>query len=256
MPAMTSPVLAGAEPFAVDGGPTGALVLHGFTGSPASMRPVYEALADGGFTVEVPLLPGHGTAVEDMMDTRWEDWSAAAEKALQQLSARCTTVVVVGLSMGGTLATWLAQHNPDIEGLVLVNPLIEAPDAAFRSAVQELLDSGSPTAPGIGSDIALEGVDEISYSDTPLAAALSLFEGAAQVAGALERVRCPVLLLSSRQDHVVSPSSGDLLAGSVSGPCERVWLERSYHVATLDHDQDEVVSRTVDFVARIGTTVP
>ena len=66
-----------------------------------------------------------------------------------------------------------------------------------------------------------------------------------------------MLLLSSRQDHVVAPTSGDLVEASVSGPCERVWLERSYHVATLDYDRDEVEARTVSFVTAVtaGTEV-
>jgi len=56
-------------------------VLHGFTGNPQSMRGLAVALADAGLTVEMPLLPGHGTAVEDMVPTRWEHWSGAAEAA-------------------------------------------------------------------------------------------------------------------------------------------------------------------------------
>ena len=57
------------------------LVLHGFTGSPQSMRPLAEAMAKAGFTVELPLLPGHGTSLDDMVPTRWADWSGAAEAA-------------------------------------------------------------------------------------------------------------------------------------------------------------------------------
>ncbi|HLY83237.1 MAG TPA: hypothetical protein VKQ71_09625, partial [Acidimicrobiales bacterium] len=75
---MADPVLDGAEPFSARGGRAGALLLHGFTGSPWSMRPVAEALAATGFTVELPLLPGHGTSVDDLAETGWEDWSGAA----------------------------------------------------------------------------------------------------------------------------------------------------------------------------------
>src|SRR5580692_2929043 len=96
-------ILAGAEPFSSPGGPNGALVLHGFTGSPQSMRGLAEALAAAGFAVELPLLPGHGTSVEDMVTTGWADWSAAAEAAYEKLAANSDRVVVAGLSMGGTL---------------------------------------------------------------------------------------------------------------------------------------------------------
>ena len=75
------------------------------------------------------MLPGHGTDIADMLPTRWEDWSAAAEEAYTELAARSDGVVVVGLSMGGTLSVWLAEHHPEIAALAVVNPLIVAPDA-------------------------------------------------------------------------------------------------------------------------------
>ena len=102
------PVLPGAEPFSAPGGPHGALVVHGFTGCPQSMRGLAEALAGAGFAVELPRLPGHGTTIDDMLETGWTDWSGAAEAAYQDLAGRCDKVVVGGLSMGGTLTLWLA----------------------------------------------------------------------------------------------------------------------------------------------------
>ena len=241
--------MSGAEPFAASGGPEAALVLHGFTGTPHSMRGIAECLAAAGLTVELPLLPGHGTAIADLVPLRWADWAAAAEAAYTELASRSSQVAVVGLSMGGTLACWLAERHPEIAGLALVNPLVSPPDDDLREAVRQLHDSGAEIAPGIGSDIAAPDVKELSYDGAPLAAVLSLFEGTEEVAVGLGRIRCPVLLFSSREDHVVTPSNGDLLAASVAGPCERVWLERSYHVATLDHDRAEVEARTVAFVS-------
>jgi carboxylesterase len=81
-----------------------------------------------------------------------------------------------------------------------------------------------------------------------------MFEGIDDVAARLAKISCPVLLLSSRQDHVVPSTSGDLLVASVSGPVERVWLERSYHVATLDNDAPEIEALTVAFVRGIFGT--
>ena len=68
---MSASIIPGAEPYSTTGDTRGALVLHGFTGNPQSMRGLALALADAGFTVEMPLLPGHGTVIEDMLDTRW-----------------------------------------------------------------------------------------------------------------------------------------------------------------------------------------
>ena len=212
------------------------------------MRGLALAFADAGFTVEMPLLPGHGTAVADMVPTRWADWSGAAEAAYVELAARCDSVVVVGLSMGGTLSAWLAERHPEIAALVLVNPLILPPDADTVAFIDALIEAGDELAPGVGSDIAREGSVELAYAELPLRAAQSLFAGAAEVEAGLGSVTCPVLLFSSAQDHVVEPASGDRLAEGVKGPVERIVLERSFHVATLDYDKDEIEARTVEFV--------
>lgn len=252
---MPSSVIPGAEPYSAEGGAAAALVLHGFTGNPHSMRAVAQRLAASGLTVTLPLLPGHGTVLADLVPMRFDDWTAAAEEQYASLAARCERVAVVGLSMGGTLACWLAVRHPEIRGLGLVNPAIKPPGDELRRAARDLLESGTEIAPGIGSDIADPEAVEVSFDGTPLAAALSLFEGLEALSRELDRIACPVLLLSSRQDHVVSPTDGDLLAASVSGPCERVWLERSYHVATLDYDRREVEDRIDEFVKKV-TSAP
>jgi carboxylesterase len=223
-------------------------VLHGFTGNPQSLRPVAEALASEGLAVDLPLLPGHGTDPSDLLDKRWSDWSNAAEQALSDLEKRCEKVVVVGLSVGGTLSCWLAERHAEIRGIAVVNPMVELPDESLRELVKSMLDTGEAFAPGVGSDIAKPGITELAYPGLPLEAALSLFDGVAEVASGLGNILCPVLILTSRQDHVVPPSSSDLLRESVSGPVEQVFLERSYHVATLDYDADEVTERIVAFV--------
>ena len=177
MPPVTAPILPGAEPFSRTGGPSGVLVLHGFTGNPQSLRPLAEALAGAGYTVDLPLLPGHGTAVEDMIPTRWSDWSGAAESAYAGLAASCQAVAVAALSMGGTLACRLAEHHPEIRGLALVNPFIDPPAESFREVLRGALESGTDLAPGVGSDIKRDGVAELAYPGTPIAAALELLRG-------------------------------------------------------------------------------
>ena len=92
------------------------------------MRPVAEAFAAAGFAVELPRLPGHGTTVEDMLTTSWDDWSREAEAAYQRIAARASKVVVAGLSMGGTLTVWLATRHPEIAGIVAINAAV-APQA-------------------------------------------------------------------------------------------------------------------------------
>ncbi len=229
-------------------------MLHGFSGNPSSMRGLATRLAEAGLTVELPRLPGHGTAFEDLLETRWLDWSAAADDAYAELARRVNQVVVVGLSMGGTLACWLAERHPEVAGLVAINPFVQ-PSEDYRNVITSLLEAGMTSIEGIGSDIAKPDVVELSYDRTPLEPLRSLFDAADAVRAELSAIRCPVLLFSSREDHVVPPVNGDVVASSVSGPVERVFLERSYHVATLDYDREEVESKTVDFVLRV-TSVP
>lgn len=249
--------MAGAEPFSAPGGPSGALVLHGITGSPGSVRALAGAFAAAGLAVEAPLLPGHGTAVEDMLATRWADWSAAVERAYAGLAARCGRVVVAGLSMGGTLACWLAASHPEVAGLVCVNPMIEPVAPSFVAILEGALAEGVDVMPAIGADIARPGGREPAYQGTPVAATLSLLHAVAALEPRLGDIHCPLLLFTSREDHVVPASSSDLLAARVSGPVERVTLERSFHVATLDWDAPEIERRAVAFALEVaGPPVP
>ena len=247
-----SDVLPGAEPFSHTGNEVGVLVCHGFTGSPQSVRPLAEALAEAGFTVELPLWPGHGTSVEDMLETRWSDWSAAAEAAYQDLAGRCEKVVVAGLSMGGSLTAWLASRHPEIAGAIFVNAAVEPPATEMIEMVKQLAEQG-PTFQGIGNDVADPDVTELAYVGTPVEPLVSLMEALRDEVGPqLGNISCPCLILNSPQDHVVEPSNSDVLASSVSGPVERVTLERSYHVATIDYDKDLIAERSVDFVRKIA----
>ncbi len=244
-------VLPGAEPFSAPGGPVGVLVLHGFTGNPSSMRPLAEAFAGAGHAVELPRLPGHGTTVEDMLTTTWADWSVAAEAALTSLQARCERVVVAGLSMGGSLTCWLAIHHPELVGIICVNPAV-APSADMLALVEAMVDAGETLMDGIGSDVADPDVAESAYPQTPLPPLVSLIEVSGETLPQLGRIECPLLLMTSTQDHVVPPTDSDVLAEAVSGPVERVTLERSYHVATIDYDRDLIIERSLEFVARVG----
>jgi carboxylesterase len=241
----------GCEPLSHAGGPVGVLVLHGFTGSPGTMRPLAEALAEAGFTVEMPRLPGHGTVVDDMIPTRFDDWSATAEDTLDDLAGRCEKVVVAGLSMGGTLTAWLATRHPDIAGIVCINAFVLPPEQAVFDLVEQMIEAGETISPGIGSDIADPDAHEDAYLGTPLEPAMSMFEAIRDLQADLGRITCPVLIMTSPQDHVVDPVNSDHLAAKVSGPVERVTLERSYHVATLDYDKDLVAEQTVDFVRKV-----
>lgn len=246
---------AECAPWSASGAPgssgvVGALVLHGFTGCPQSMRPVAEALADAGFAVELPLLPGHGTTVDDLIATTWDDWAGAAEKTYDDLAGRCDRVVVVGLSMGGALAVALAALRSDVAGVVAVNPAVRI-DPSIVELAEEMLAAGQDRIPGIGDDIADPDGHEVAYDETPLAPLLSLAEAATRLRPRLGDITCPLLVMTSPEDHTVPPADSDELAAAVAGPVERVTLARSYHVATLDHDRELIRDRAVEFARRV-----
>ncbi|WP_432159362.1 alpha/beta hydrolase [Streptomyces sp. NRRL F-5630] len=246
------PVIAGAEPYRHEGGATGVLLCHGFTGSPQSLRPWAEYLAARGLSVSLPLLPGHGTRWQDLQVTGWEDWYAEVDRAFAELRERCATVLVAGLSMGGALALRLAERHGDaVAGLVLVNPALKVQGLAAHAlpVARHLL----PSTRGIVSDIAKEGVEETGYTRVPLHAAHSLRRFFRIVDGDLPRVSQPLLLLHSATDHVVPPAdSARVLARVSSADTTEVVLEHSHHVATLDHDADRIFAESESFVARIA----
>ena len=244
---MTTAILPGCEPFEAAGSDTGVLVLHGFTGNPSSVRPLAEFLAADGFTVSLPRLPGHGTSVADMTTTSWADWTGAALEAYDDLAGRTARVAVVGLSMGGGLGAYVAQRR-DVSAAVFINPLVKPPVPEMIDGLNQLIEAGLTTIDAIGSDVKREGVSELAYDATPLACAKSLFDGISEVYDALGSIVAPSLLLSSREDHVVTVDNGDDLVARVRGPIERVWLENSFHVATIDKDQPVVQSLTRDFI--------
>jgi carboxylesterase len=238
---------AGGPP---DGPPV--LVLHGFSGSPRSMRPWAEHLAGHGFRVELPRLPGHGTSWRELNVTGWQDWYAAAERALLRLAdATGRPVGVGGLSMGGALALRLAQLHPDLDrGLVLVNPVISIADPRIRFL--RLIRLVTPSLGGIAGDVAKPGADEGGYDRTPLHALHSQTHLWAAARRDLARVRTPLLVYRSEQDHVADPSSVALIrAETTSKDRTFVVLHRSYHVATLDHEAQTIFDGSVELFARL-----
>jgi len=241
------PIRPETEPFSSDGGQVGVLLSHGFTGSPASMRPWGEFLAARGHAVRVPRLPGHGTTWKDMNRTRWDDWYGELESALADLRSRCDRLVVGGLSMGGALSLRLAENHPDIAAVMVVNPAVAS--TRFDVRLVPALKWIVPSMPGIGNDIKKPGVDEVGYDRTPLKALGSMLTAWKDVRADLGRIQAPLLYFRSTEDHVVDEASEPLILDGVSSAVrEVVRLENSYHVATIDHDAPTIFERSAAFI--------
>jgi carboxylesterase len=248
---LAEPFSAAARPELTGGRKVGVLVQHGFTGSPYSMRPWGEFLAEHGYAVEVPRLPGHGTTWKDMNSTTWDDWYAEVRTAYDRLAADNDVVVAAGLSMGGALVLRLAADHPDgLAGVVVVNPAV----ATRRKDVLALpvLKWVVPSFPGIANDIKKPGVEEHGYTKTPLKAAHSMMSAWKPLIADLPKITAPVLYFRSTEDHVVDEASTPIITGSISSrDLTEVPLANSYHVATLDNDAEQIFSESLEFIRRV-----
>jgi carboxylesterase len=238
----------GTEPYEHAGGPVGVLLCHGFTGSPQTLRPWAEYLAQRGFAVSLPRLPGHGTTWQDMAGTGWRDWFGEVDRAYRALAARCEQTFVFGLSMGGCLALRLAElHGSSVRGLVLVNPSLAPDTRLFMLA--PVLKHVVKSLPGIASDIKKPGEREMGYDRVPVRSAATLPELWKLTTRQLGQVTQPVLVYRSKVDHVVGPASMRVLISGLNPDQLTVReLPDSYHVATLDNDAEAIFAGSVTFL--------
>lgn len=231
----------------------GVALSHGFTGEPTGIAPWASALREAGFRVSTPLLPGHGTSVEDLARIPWRAWYDAYEAAYLELARECDTVVAAGLSMGGALALRLAAHRP-VAAVTVVNPALVVDDP--RSHVSALMRHVIKTVPGIHNDIKRPGQDEGGYDITPVAAAHQVKLLFRDTVAALPRAVAPLQIFRSTVDHVVTSerSVGAILSRYGGTDIRLFRLTDSYHVATLDNDAETIFTRSAAFIHEaVGT---
>jgi carboxylesterase len=241
------------SPFFLHGGPVGVLLIHGFTGSPPEMRRVGDYLHQRGLTVSGTLLPGHGTTVEDLNQTRWTEWTRHVEGALAELQARCETVFVGGLSMGAVLTLYLAAHHPDLPGVVAYAPATLVSD--WRLTLVPVLKYVMRRSPKGHSDMHDSEAEAYvwSYDDWPLAAAHELQKLTREVKRLLPQVAPPLLVVCSSGDETVHPDSAQYTydhAGSADK--ELVTLHGCGHVLTVDCEWKSAAEKTHQFIERYG----
>lgn len=241
------PVLDGAEEFFFKGSDIGILISHGFIGTPQSVRYIGEEFAKQGFTVLGPRLHGHGTHYYDLEECSNNDWFQSLEKGYQQLKQHCTSIFVIGQSMGGTLTLWLARRYQEIKGIVTVNAALEVPAYEYLKGKIEprFLDESEP-------DIQAKDVFEIAYPKVPIKAIHELQNLMEQTPAILPEIRCPVLGIHSAVDHVVPPSNTDYILEHIgASKKDKLLLQNSFHVASMDYDKDLIVKSGTEFVHQV-----
>jgi carboxylesterase len=240
------------SPFFFEGGPTGILLIHGYTGAPPEMRPMGEYLAARGYTVAGPRLAGHGTHWEDMARTLWQDWTGTAGVALTRLQAHCRQVFVGGLSLGGLISLWLGINHPEIEGLIPMAPALIA-----RTKLIYLAPIGkyfvTKWDKGRNEDSDLTDPDACkrlwSYPANPVAAAHEVLKLQRVVRRNLRAITQPLLLFQGRHDRAIALKSAPLVYNSVASTDKQVlWLENSGHCLTVDSECEAVWEKTHQWI--------
>lgn len=240
------------NPFFFEGGPTGCLLIHGFSGSPPEMRPMGEYLAAQGLTVLGVRLAGHGTTPEDMARTGWRDWVASAEEGLRQLTGQCSQVFVAGLSMGGLITLHLAvHHRPD--GIIAMSTPAYIADWRFRFI--PLIWPFIPwITPAIESDLTDPEAESrfFAYSRLPTRCIASLGQLLRLVRRELAQVRVPALIMQGACDHHIPPDSAQIIFDSLgTTDKEIVWWPDSGHAITIDREQEAVWARAHEFILKV-----
>ena len=249
---MPQPAHLDPSAYSADGGPCGALLIHGFTGSVAETRPMGEYLAARGLTVRCPLLPGHGTTPLDLTRIRWQAWTETVESALDDLQRRCRVVFAGGLSLGSLLTLWLGATRPKIAGLIVMAPAAKLQDRRMplTLGLRYVLKYNPQGAMG-DSDLGdSRAGDRIwCYDDTPLWGASEVYLLQRRVLKLLPRVGQPVLIFQGRRDKHLDPHSAQIVHDRVASTDKTlVWLENSGHNVLADGEREALWAHSYDWM--------
>lgn len=226
----------------------GIILVHGFTGTPASMRPWAHYLNERGYTVSVPLMPGHGTTWHDLNKVTWEQWPARLQVDIDQMKKKCAKIFICALSMGGGNSLYVAARNQDsLTGLILVNPMIHIPGIQIKFV--NIISRIQKSRASVGDDIKKPGVTEWGYDALPLRGVAQLYKYLKKARAGLPTIQTPTLLFHSVDDHVLPVSNTDIIMSELGASDKRrIELANSYHVATLDHDAETIFENSRIFI--------
>ncbi len=241
-------------PFSHQRGLVGCLLVHGFPGTPAEMRPLGEYLAARDVSVAALLLPGMGTVPEDLAGVHWGDWVAAAAAGLEQLRTGCSAVFLCGLSMGGALCLYLAGRLP-VAGVAALSPAIRTRDR--RLGLAPLLALLHPwVEPDDKPDDLADPHNRAltwHYRRYPAAAVGQVSRLVRAARRSLGRIHCPVLIVQSPRDGMLNPAGAQWAHERIPAEDKSlVWLQRSGHNIAVDAEREEVFAHVYRFIARVS----
>jgi carboxylesterase len=236
-------IIATAEPFFLPGDASkpACLLIHGFTGTPKEMRWMGEYLHRQGYTCLGIRLAGHATQPQDMIRSRWTDWTASVEDGYNLLRGLTDDIFLVGLSMGGTLSLLMSTRlAPRVKGVVAMSTPARLP-SDYPTWLLEFL------SPFVNKE-------QIAYGKNPVRSAAELKKLILAMCAALPKVDVPVLLMHSRDDKYVLPDNLEYIYERlVNAPDKtKVYLTGSGHVLPRDASREQVFKAAVAFLQRVS----
>jgi carboxylesterase len=256
----------------IAGNRVGLLLFHGLGGTPMELRYVAYGVGRAGYTVDCPLLAGHGAGVEEVAKTTWQDWYASAEAALHRMRQDCDVVFVGGLSVGAVLALLLAARNPKlVQGTVSFAPIFwlngwvmpwyaRLFGLVHHKWFANMLKFEDADPHGIKDQRVRDLIANALKSPDNSVSGLPYTPGGAVLehrwmtkifmreAG---KVTQPSLVIHPREDDHADINNAEFLQRSLSGRVELVVLDDSYHIITIDRQRQVVVDRTVAFMNQV-----
>ncbi len=240
------------QPFFWRGTHGAVLLVHGFPGTPAELRPLGEAFHLSGWTAQGILLPGFGPDIHTILERRYADWADAVRVALAALRREHSPVLLLGYSMGGALAAAVGGEAAD--GVILLAPFwLPMPDwqRALLRVVQaflpptftplaradlsdpEMRETISALLPGLdlNDPRAQEEVRRFSIP-APVLGQLNRASDAAYAGAA--RLQMPVLLVQGRQDQLVRPAGTRRLLARIPGPVRYLEVDAGHDLVSPD----------------------
>ncbi len=254
---MKKQIIPNTEPFYFPGNRTGCILVHGFTGAPTEMQWLGEFLNQQGFTVVGVRLTGHGTKVEDMIRSRWQDWAASVEDAWHMLQNTTDKIFIIGLSMGGVLSLNHALNFP-VKGLVVMSTPLDMPQKNFNKlrglalAISKIIPSRKK-ASGSGWFTPEAAIGHISYPRNPYRSIVELSYLIDEVNHQIKMIKAPTLVIHSKDDKYVLPYNAELIFNKLT--CEEkelMFIEDAGHVITRDGDKEIVFNKIVEFIKKFS----
>ena len=220
-----------------------------------------EYLHQRGYTCLGIRLTGHATQPQDMIRSRWTDWTASVEDGYNLLRGLNETIFLVGLSMGGTLSLLMSTRlAPRVKGLVAMSTPARLP-SDYPTWLLEFLSpfiKFSPKTngpPGSGWFDKTAYKEQIAYGKNPVRSVAELKKLILAMGAALPKVDVPVLLMHSRDDKYVLPDNLEyIFERLVNAPDKtKLYLTGSGHVLPRDASREQVFQAAVAFIQRVSS---